>query len=450
MLEIKVLIVKALRANILVFRVIYILIIALFSPMSLAENINFSGYLKSYALFQNDIKIDNNEQSIAGNFQSQNALRLMTSYLSSSTGNYEIHYEVQPLYFSNTLYLKANNIGDGSNGLGSTISVANSQYRFKDFDPILKEIGDNSVILQNLDRFNYQYSDRYGDLTIGRQVLSFGSSRFINPTDIFIPFVIQTLNQEYRVGIDAIRYQADLGDLAVLDIGLIIGEHAKKENSAAFIRGKNSINGNDIEAMFIALDDAWLVGGGLERAIGDFGFWFETAFMQWHEKVDDLEDLTVSTSTPYQNSYWRTSLGADYAINQDIILMLEYHYNGAGSDNPEEYLTLSTQAPYQKAGVFLLGTNYLIPAITWLATPLLSISASTFYNINDHSLFINIASETSWTENLYSDFGLYLSSGDNLQYDSNNNNLAEDNSLLLGSEFGSYPVSFYASLRYYF
>ena len=426
------------------------------SATTLAENINFSGYIKSYALFQNSVDIDNLSQSIDSNFQSQNSLRLMASYLSSTNGNFEVHYEVQPLYFSNTNILSINAPNGSSNSLGSTISIANTQYRFTDFDAILTEVNDSTVILQNLDRLNYQYSNQYGDLTIGRQVLSFGSSRFINPTDIFIPFVIQTLNQEYRIGIDAIRYQADIDDFAVLDTGLIIGEDAKKEHSAAFIRGKNSINGNDIEAMYIILDDAWLIGGGIERAIGDFGFWFETAFMKWHEKVKFTDanlnsNLKISnTIKAYQDDYWRTSIGSDYAINENIILMLEYHYNGVGSNNPDEYLALSSQAPYQKAGVFLLGQHYIIPAITWLATPLFSVSASTFYNIDDHSIFINIVSETSWTENLYSDFGLYLSSGDNLQYHTSEPINSNVGSLTLGSEFGAYPISFYASLRYYF
>ncbi len=414
----------------------------LITPLSYAENFIFSGYAKSYALGQNEISIEDangldKDQSIAGNFQSQNALRLMGSYLSRKQGNVELHYEVQPLYFSNT------DLVSGSGSLGSTISVANTQYRFKDLNVVLEEVGDDGVILQNLDRFNYQYSNKYGDLTIGRQVLSFGSSRFTNPTDIFIPFAIQTLNQEYRVGIDAIRYKADVGDFAVIDMGFIIGKDAKKQNSAAFLRGKNSIAGNDIELLVIALDDAWLIGGGVERAIADFGFWFETAYMNWDEHNTIGSDKYTS---PYTNNYWRTSIGSDYAINKDIIFMIEYHYNGAGSRNPDEYNELASQAPYQKAGVFLLGQHYIIPAVTWLASPLVSLSASAFYNVSDNSVFINISSETSWTDNLYSDFGVYLTAGNNLQYQ----RAAEDIQYSFGSEFGAYPLSIYASLRYYF
>jgi len=430
------------------------------SPIAcFAGDLSFSGYVKSYALAQDSISIEaiNNDledQSIAGNFQSQNALRLMSSYLSSDKGNFEVHYEVQPLYFSNN-DMAAYYSDDRLGAINGTISPATNQYRYKDLDAVLTDVGSNGVVLQNLDRFNYQYSNQYGDLTIGRQVLSFGSSRFINPTDIFIPFAIQTLNQEFRVGIDAIRYKADVGDFAVVDMGLVIGEDGKKQNSAAFLRGKNSINGNDIEAIAIILDDAWLLGVGIERAIGDFGFWFETAFMDWHQtNVDEKQyqepfaenSLPANSTTPYTDNYWRTSIGSDYALNEDIIVMIEYHYNGAGSKNGKDYAELATQAPYQKAGVYLYGQHYLIPALTWLASPLLSVSASAFYNVSDSSVFFTLSSETSWSDNLYSDFGVYLSHGDNMQYQGSGENV----DYIFGSEFGSYPPSVYASLRYYF
>jgi hypothetical protein len=425
-----------------------------------ADDLSFSGYVKSYALVQDNITIealdtDAEEQAIAGNFQSQNALRLMSSYLSGTTGNFEVHYEVQPLYFSNSdmaAYFTDKELA----AIGGTISVASNQYRFKDLNSVLTDVGNHGVILQNLDRFNYQYSNQYGDLTIGRQVLSFGSARFINPTDIFIPFAIQTLNQEYRVGIDAIRYKADVGDFAVIDMGLVIGEDGKKENSAAFLRGKNSISGNDIEVIGIVLEDAWLVGAGLERAIGNFGFWFETAYMDWQQSNttpttlnSDMENNSVTPSPsvmPYTENYWRSSIGSDYALNEDIIVMFEYHYNGAGTNNVDDYRELTTQAPYQKSGVYLYGEHYLIPAFTWLASPLLSVSASAFYNLSDRSVFLTITSETSWSDNLYSDLGVYLSHGDNMRYEQSNRNI----NYIMGSEFGAYPLSVYASLRYYF
>lgn len=388
-----------------------------------AGDARFNAYLKSYALMQDSIAIDDLDESLDSNFQSQNALRLIGSYFFSSASNIEAHYELQPVYFSNyNPFIESGNIG-------STIAVGANQYRLRDLNPILESYGDHIVVLQNLDRLNYRHSSDAGDFTMGRQVISFGSARFINPTDIFIPFSLQTLNQEYRIGIDAIRFQAELGDFAVLDSGIIVGEDAKKENSAAFIRGKNSIAGNDIEAMAIMLDEATLLGGGIERAMGDFGFWFEAAYMFYSSE---------------NKNYFRLSTGSDYAINHDVILMLEYHFNGAGESAAEDYLNNINKQAYQKYGVFLMGEYYLIPALSWTLSPLVIFNASGFFNLNDNSIFFNLSSEVSWSDNLYSDFGLYLSAGDKFY-------LNADNSVIsIGSEFGYYPLSAYISLLYYF
>lgn len=398
-------------------------VLATLSNMAIAEGFSHSGYLKSYVLGQDAIYIDNSDDNIDSNTQSQNSLRIMGAYISPELGNVEVHYEVQPLYYSNSIN------ESNPSGIGSTLNTGSNRYRYKDLDPILSEHGDHSVILQNLDRINYQRATETGDLTIGRQVISFGSARFINPTDIFLPFVLQTLNQEYRVGIDAMRYQIDIDGFSMLDAGLIIGEDAKTENSAAFFRGKTSAQGNDIEAMYIQLEQAWLLGGGIERALGEFGFWLETAFMKNND-----ED---------SNNYWRHSMGSDFAIDDNIIVMMEYHYNGAGSQDSADYISILQQQPYERGGVYLLGQNYIIPAISWVATPLISVNASSFINLDDHSAFVSIVGEVSWSDNLYSDFGSQMSLGDNPE-------LTSTGELKLASEFGSYPLSLYASLRYYF
>ena len=58
-------------------------------------------------------------------------------------------------------------------------------------------------------------------------------------------------------------------------------------------------------------------------------------------------------------------------------------------------------------------------------------------------LLVSCAAEVSWSDNLYSDFGSQMSIGDNPEFTSSGD-------INLASEFGSYPLSLYASLRYYF
>jgi len=54
--------------------------------------------------------------------------------------------------------------------------------------------------------------------------------------------------------------------------------------------------------------------------------------------------------TSYTDNYLCSSIGSDYVLKK-IIIMIEYHYNDAGSNNAEDYTELATEAPYQKAGV---------------------------------------------------------------------------------------------------
>lgn len=389
---------------------------------------NFSGYVKSYTLWQDALEVSNSEPLADEQWQSQNSLRLMLDYFPSEQLSVQLHYEIQPIYRTKPSAL-------GAGGPFSTLSSIDNRYRIKDFSN--PDDGDHWLFLQNLDRLNLRYSTEQGDLTIGRQVVSFGSARFVNPTDIFVPFALQTLNQEYRVGIDAIRYQAALGDFAQLDMGAVIGEDAKKENSGLFLRGRDNWDGRDVQGIVIALDQAWLIGGGLETAIGNYGFWLETAYVDAEIEIDNTEVR-----------YWRHSVGSDYALNERWILMLEYHYNGAGSDDPQDYLALLAVQPYQQGGVYLLGRHYLIPALNWQASPLISVNGSGFFNLEDDSCFISLVADISWSEDLYSDVGVYWSRGEGLSLD-----LAvspDPAALQFGSEFGNYPVSVYASLRWYF
>jgi hypothetical protein len=184
-----------------------------------------------------------------------------------------------------------------------------------------------------------------------------------------------------------------------------------------------------VEATVINIDDYWLAGGGLERSIADFGIWLEAAYSFF-----DSNDINAQ-------DYWRVSVGADYAINSSIIAAVEYHYNGAGRKERDYGEIINRDSKYAP-GVYLLGEDYLIPAITWLITPLINLNASGFINVSDGSTFFNVALERSWTDNLYSDFGFYATFGDNAQY--------VDNKAQLTTEFGAYANTVYASIRYYF
>ena len=380
------------------------------STSALAE-INISGYLKSFVVAQD--QLDNPVFQFDKNYQSQNSARIMLDGFSGSI-TWQLHYELSPVFISRALATER-----------PTFNVVGDNYRLIDPDANLLDDDNKTQLYQNLDRLNFQVQMDAGDLTIGRQAISFGSARIINPTDIFLPFDVRTFNTEYRNGVDALRFQRPWGDLGEIDIGVVLGKDAKSENSAAFLQLRTNHSGTDYHLAIIEFAEQQLFGLGLQTAIWDLGFWLEAAYVNGDE------------------NYLRLSTGVDYSFSERTFVQIEYHYNGAGSNDHNDYLSNLSATPYQRGGVFLLGENYIMPSFTVQLSSLWFVATQVIYNLDDNSAFLSVSAEYNIAENFYMDFGYYHFSGDGFS-------LTETALPKLDSEYGSNPSTLFASIRYYF
>ena len=125
---------------------IALLIVAAANP-SQAE-INVSGYLKSFAVVQDEL--DNPVFQADRIYQSQNSARLM---LDGFSGNitWQLHYELSPVFVSDSLPV----------GI-PTFSIVDGNYRFSDPDPNLLDDDDKNPLFQNLDRSEFPGPDGCG------------------------------------------------------------------------------------------------------------------------------------------------------------------------------------------------------------------------------------------------------------------------------------------------
>ena len=367
---------------------------------------DFSGYLKSFALVQDEVPL----LSPTKTYQSQNSLRLMWSETNPDFA-WEFHYDLSPVFSSRSLGLD-----------NQTLAIAGDAYRLTDIDNTLTD-DDKRQTYQNLDRLNIQLHFSHGDLTIGRQAIALGSARIINPTDVFIPFNVQTFNQEYRIGIDAIRYQAPMGELGEFDVGMVMGDSAN--TSALFVQLRGNVAGNDLQFSASRFAQQNMAGFGVQSALGSFGFWFEAATVRGEE------------------DYTNASIGLDYVFSDNVFSQVEYHYNGAGSKTPVNYLGNLQTIPYQRGGVFLLGQHYIIPVISFRPSALWSIALQGVFNLDDHSAFTSISAEYNIAEDIYLDIGLYRFSGDSIK-------ILQTGAYELTSEYGTSPNLAFFSVRYYF
>ena len=391
-------------------RIIAAVLLLAASTSALAE-INISGYLKSFVVAQD--QLDNPVFQFDKNYQSQNSARIMLDGFSGRI-TWQLHYELSPVFVSKALATER-----------PTFNVVGDNYRLTDPDTNLLDDDNKTQLYQNLDRLNFQVQMDAGDLTIGRQAISFGSARIINPTDIFLPFDVRTFNTEYRNGVDALRFQRPWGDLGEIDIGVVLGKDAKSENSAAFLQLRTNHSGTDYHLAIIEFAEQQLFGLGLQTAIWDLGFWLEAAYVNG----DD--------------NYMRLSTGVDYSFSENTFVQIEYHYNGAGSNDHNDYLSNLSATPYQRGGVFLLGENYLMPSFTVQLSSLWFVATQVIYNLDDNSAFLSVSAEYNIAENFYMDFGYYHFSGDEFS-------LTETGLPKLDSEYGSNPSTLFASIRYYF
>jgi hypothetical protein len=392
-----------------------------------------SGYLKSYMILQpaQGHELLQNDTT----WLSQSNLRLTWDRAGQwlkTPYAWEVHYELTPQVSSKVLDTRQRS--------------ASNNYRLTDLQPNLASAS-RHMTGQNLDRLNVQLQFDHGDLTLGRQGIAFGSARVISPTDVLLPFNVQVRNTEYRIGVDALRYQRPLGQLGEVDVGIIASNDFQSRDSAAFVHIKTHVTDYDLEFTALRFASQSLIGAGLQTALGPAGFWFETAVVSG---VDH---------------YWRTSTGIDYALTDRLLGLVEYHYNGAGANTTEDYASRLTRPAYAQGGVFLVGQQYVMPALSWQFSPLLTVAVQTVLNLTDHSAFITLQMDYNLTDNIYLSFGVHGFSGERIKAlpqalseagagsggqpgpETPNQASAGDS---LHSEYGSVPNNVFVSFSVYF
>ena len=333
-------------------------------------------------------------------------------------------------------------------------------YRAADLDAFLYPgdpgSDDNFVILQNLDRAYVAFAAPRFDFLLGRQAVAFGVARSVNPTDVVAPFLFTEIDTEDRIGVDAARLRIPTGALGEIDVGYIAGDSFKESESAWYARVRMYVANTDIVLTAMRFRLAGLAGIDVTRAIGGAGFWLEAALVRNHDGV--RADSPVA-GTKYDDKYYgRLSTGMDYSLGGGSYLFAEYHFNGPGSNDTSDYRFLYGTPAYTDGAVYLLGKHYVIPGISWPATPLLSVTVSVLWNLSDGSALLAPVVEYNWRENVYLSAGAFAGLGAAPTYDPVPGStpvigpglLLDPLSTEFASEFGAYPDTSYASIRYYY
>ena len=415
-----------------------VLFLSLLSPWAvlLADDTDLSltGYLKTTVVTQkpaqNSVALE--DDNIDTMLQSQ--LRVRLFYEPSDLFSLEAAYALSPTVAPPFLIDSQNFLNPRENS-----------YRLHDVSDTLWDSSPRDLSLfQNLDRCNINVFFSSADLHIGRQAIAFGSGKFINPTDVFSPFLFQDLNKENKTGVDALRLTLPTGDLSEIDLGVVLGKEGKMDNSAVFLRTRFSLFNTDISLMAMDFKNNLMLAFDMTRAISAAGFWLEAAQVFANEF-----DSSISGE-----DYFRLVSGIDYNFSDNTYLFVEYHYNSPGTDTKRDYLTHTARTidpftgttilktAYDDGGAYLMGRHYLIPGVSHEFTPLLSGTLQGLINLTDLSSYISVSAEYNLKQDLFLEAGGYLALGEKADM--------EGGVQVPQSEFGLYANMIYIGLRLYF
>ena len=401
-------------------RTIFLIITAISEPTN--AELQISGYYKNFSTGFDSPLLD---EPIIGAVN--NRLRLNFSYIPTDVLSFDLSYDFAPRIQDPALFSEP----------PIAAAAGSLRYRVVDFDAAIYSSEGDSVgsfgLFHNLDRVSIAYGADFGDITIGRQAIAWGSARVVNPTDIVAPYAYDQLDTEDRIGVDAIRVQIPIGVLGEFDTGYIFGENFAFEKSAFFLRSQLNAVETDFSISLLGFHEHLMTGFDIARGIGGAGFWFEAAYV--YANAFDGENGEAG-------NYLRASIGLDYSFSGVAYGFIEYHVSDAGAREPENYLANLTQSAYTDGAVYLLGRHYLAPGLTFQITPLISLGGVVLSNISDPSLFPSLQIEYNFAQDIYLSAGGFIGIGKRPE--------TEDEETQFRSEFGGYPTLFFSSFRIYF
>ena len=308
------------------------------------------------------------------------------------------------------------------------LTVDPLDYRVVDLESPIYPGENDSIgivgVFQNLDRANVTARLSFADVIVGRQAIAWGSARVINPTDVIAPFTYSELDTEDRPGVDAVRVRIPIGALSEVDAGYVFGRDFAVDRSAFFARGQFNVSEIDMSPLFVYFREQLLVGIDVVRGLGSVGTW--------------IEGTRVFSMGRDASDYFRVSTGMDYSFGGETYGFIEYHFNGAGVRDPEDYLVNSNRPAYRDAAVYLMGAHYFALGATHQLRPLVALSGQFLANVTDPSFFFAPAIEYNIEQDFYLSAGAFVGIGDRPKGEH------------FQSEFGGYSNILFFSFRIYY
>lgn len=357
---------------------------------SLATEIDFGGHLKyffNYSDFPDQSVYDGDDNPYIEHLGN---LRLK---LGSRGANWsgEIHYVMDALYSKD----KASCLIRGAVAASDCDYLGSDARQLFDLSTS-STIGDDTLLLQRLDRLWLGYSTDRLVARFGRQAISWGNGMVYNTLDLFNPFAPDAIDTEYKRGDDMLYIQG------LFDNG---------SDLQALLVPRRNIDSGDVESdeSALAAKMHWLLGGNemdllAARNYGDniIGLGYTT------EVAESVVNTNISLTDTGDNTVFSAVVNYNFSSivrGKNLTGFIEFFYNGFGLSGRENSVqdVVNDTALYERllrGELFTTGRYYLAGSVQVEMTPLLILSPTLFVNLGDGSGLLQFLGTYSLAQNL--------------------------------------------------
>jgi hypothetical protein len=248
----------------------------------------------------------------------------------------------------------------------------------------------------DVDRLSLTVYSDFADVTVGRQAITWGISNLFPVADLWAQFSPFELDTEEKPGIDAVRVLAYPGEGWELDA--ILADRGSADDLSAGVRASLSLSWADLH----------FAGGK---------FWNEALVVAGISAPIDVWKLRAEAVLPYDldentGKLPRATLGIDW-LGGETMLSTEYHFNGIGATDPEEYGSVLVDPRFARGESYYLGRHYLGWLASWTpGNDRLSLTASSLINLQDPSVALTPVFTYDLGQNMRLSAGAMVTFGD--------------------------------------
>ncbi|MFQ5798231.1 MAG: hypothetical protein ACE5H0_05995 [Bacteroidota bacterium] len=245
-----------------------------------------------------------------------------------------------------------------------------------------------------VDRFYLRQSFNFGNITIGRQRIAWGTGRVWNPTDLFNPINPASFDKIEKDGADALSVKFYFGSFT--DLALVYNLQSSFGQNNVGFRFRTNVGAYDLSTVGGYFDKRIIVGGDFAGNFFDAGIRGEGIVSARRENLE--------------SNFVKFIVGLDHQFTSRLYALIEYQFNGEGTTDRNAYDLSRLEA----GEILNLGRNYLFIQASYLFHPLLTVASSVNANLNDGSGFIGGLASFSAAENFSVHLGGQVSYGNRL------------------------------------